>query len=457
MQRTIRRIALIFHEHMTRRHILSRLEDLNRTQWLSRDEILAIQSEKLIKVLKYANQYVPYYQRIFRETGIFPGDISRDLTILEDFPILTKKIIRENWNDLLTTEPIRRQQLSKLSTSGSTGEPLVFMQDMDFRDAVTADIQRHIGWAGWKLGDPQAFIWGAKSQSGMKQQIRLRLIDWVWNRYLINAFTMTEEFMANFARKIIENKPRILFGYASSIYEFAIFVRKYFYDEIAFDGVFSSAELLINVKREIIEDTFHCKVFDRYGTLDLGGVACECSAHNGLHISTENNYVEILNNGKPIQPGKVGDIIVTNLNNLGMPFIRYSIGDIGSLKPDNKCPCGRTSPMMGTIEGRIVDSFRTRDGRIVWSGFAGAGYRCLTHPSIKQFQVVQKSLDRILVRLVENEHIPQPVLYEITQAIRTSYGNHIVVDFEVLDEIAPLPSGKHRYAYSEINDNPSSR
>jgi phenylacetate-CoA ligase len=165
----------------------------------------------------------------------------------------------------------------------------------------------------------------------------------------------------------------------------------------------------------------------------------------------ENNYVEILCNGYPAKPGEVGDIIVTNLNNQGMPFIRYSIGDAGAWYLGEDCSCGRVSPMLQAIEGRIVDSFKTGDGRIVWAGFAGAAFHCLDHPAIRQFQVVQKSVDNIVVRLVPDGEIPQSVLNEITHAIQVIFGLNVKVNFEFPDTIPPLPSGKHRYAVSELN------
>jgi phenylacetate-CoA ligase len=273
----------------------------------------------------------------------------------------------------------------------------------------------------------------------------------VWNRFSMNAFMMTDESMTAFAGHVRRHRPRILFGYATSIYRFAQFVRNNPFQDIGFDSIFTSAELLHPFARQYIEETFQCKVYDRYGTLELGGVACECEAHAGLHISTENNYVEVLCGGLPAEAGEVGDLIVTNLNNRGMPFIRYRIGDAGAWDEADACPCGRASPKLKSLEGRIVDSFKTADGRIVWSGFAGAAFRCLTHPTIAQFQVIQKSLDKMVVRLVPVGEVPQAILDQIAQAVRATFGDRINVEFEFWQEIPPLPSGKHQYAISELN------
>ncbi len=447
----MRHFALQVYEKTTGRKILSRLNELNQTQWLSHDELLAYQQKKLHKVVEYAYQKVPYYQRIFKQIGFHPNYLYKDPDSFSKLPKLTKAIIRENFDDLVTTDSERRKHMNKLATSGSTGRPLIFMQDSDFRDYVTADIQRHVAWAGCKLGEPQAFIWGASSQMSLKKKTRAKLIDFIWNRFLTDAFVMTEESLSEFAELVSKRKPKVLFGYTTAIYKFAQFIRTSKFQPVTFEGVITTAETLLSPVREYIEETFQCKVFNRYGTLELGGVACECEKHTGLHVSMENNYVEILKNGSAAKPGEVGEIIVTNLNNLGMPFIRYSIEDAGAWYVGKDCSCERGNQMIEMLEGRLVDSFQTRDGRTVWAGFAGAGFRCLTHPTIKQFQVVQKSLDNMIVRLVREGDIPQDTLDEITNVIQTTFGSTIVVDFEFPDQIEPLKSGKHQYAVSELN------
>lgn len=338
--------TLKLHEVLTGRRILNRLEELNRTQWLSYDDLLAFQRAKLQRVVDYAYQYVPYYQRTFKEAGFNPDDLKQDQGSLSRLPILTREIIRSNWEDLLTTQPERRRQLSKLTTSESTDKPFDFMRDTTFRDAVTADIQRHMGWAGWDLGDLQALIWGVSCKPDKWQTIRSQLKDLVWNRFQTNEFDMTDESMAVFAEKILRQKPYILFGQATCVYRFAQFIRRSPYKGVTFDGILTTTDALLPSVRKYIEETFWCRVFNRYESLELGGIACECEAHTGLHISAENNYVEILSEGRPAEPGQVGDIVVTNLNNLGMPFIRYSSGDTGAWQEGPSCPCGRSYPML---------------------------------------------------------------------------------------------------------------
>ena len=193
---------------------------------------------------------------------------------------------------------------------------------------------------------------------------------------------------------------------------------------------------------------FRCRVFNRYGTKELGCIACECEAHTGLHISAESNHVEVLNDaGQPVRPGEIGNIIVTNLNNLGMPFIRYCIEDSGAWYDGRDCSCGRAAPMLGVLYGRSVDTFKTRSGATVSANFAG---NMLAHPSVRQFQIVQKSFDLILVRMVKFTDIPQSVLERFVKTIETAFGEKVTVQFEYPKHIPVLPSGKHRYALSEV-------
>jgi len=452
MNTFLRRQAIRLYQKANDRRILERLDELNRTQWLSRDELLGLQRNKLHRLLAYAYEYVPYYQRLFDRVGFRPADVLTDLTSMRKIPVSNKAIIRENFDDMLTTEPQRRKQMSRLTTGGSTGHPLVFMQDNSFRDYVTADINRHLGWAGWQLGQFHVYIWGTSFEVKASQTIRSRLMDWALNRFVTNAYVLSEESMSEFATQVRRRRPRIIFGYPSSLYRFGEFVRECGFDDIKFEAIFSSAEVLYPVQRQFLEEVFEGKMFNRYATRELACISCECEAHTGLHASIENVYVEILRDlasNEPAQPGEIGHIVVTNLNNYGMPFIRYSVGDMGAWRVDDKCPCGRELPMMDLVQGRRVDMFKTRDGRTVWGGFASPLFAM---KGVKQFQLIQKSLDHVVARIVKDAPLDEARLAEIERTVKIALGDHVNVEFEFPDEIAVYDSGKYRYAISEINE-----
>jgi phenylacetate-CoA ligase len=342
--------------------------------------------------------------------------------------------------------------MSSLTTGGSTGHPLIFMQDSNFRDYVTADIHRHLGWAGWELGQIHAYIWGANFEVQASQTIRTRLMNWVLNRFVTNAYVLSDESMGAFAAQVGRHRPRILFGYPSSVYRFAEFARDHGLGDIKFEAMFSSAEVLFPGQREFIERIFGGKMFDRYGTRELGGISCECPAHTGLHVSIDNNYIEIirdLDSNEPTQPGEAGHVIVTNLNNYGMPFIRYSVEDMGTWSTLEQCPCGRELPLMDLVQGRRIDMFRTKDGRSVWGGFASPLFGM---EGVERFQLVQKSVDLVVARIVRDGDLDQVGLDTIERTVKIALGDEVEVRFEFPDHIPVLDSGKYRYAISEIRE-----
>ena len=446
----LRRQILRLYEMATGRHIYSVMSQLDHNQWLSQAELLQLQHQKLYKMLTNAYQFVPYYQRIFDEVGFQPDQILSDINHIRKLPILTKPIIQENFDDLLTTEATRRAELRRLSTSGSTGQPLTFMQDSNFRDYFTAYLQYHLSWGGWQIGLPHAYMGGASFETADRSSLREQLMDWTWNRFSTNAYSLSNEKLLEFALQARQKRPILLYGYASSIFYFAKFVQENDFSDIKFKSIFSSAEVLYPDQRQLIEDVFEAKIFDRYATRELGEIGSQCPAQKGLHLSLENVYVEVLDDeGNPTQPGQPGNIIVTNLTNYGMPFIRYNLADVVAWHPDDHCPCGRNHPMLSVVEGRHNDMFKTRDGRIVWGG--------ITNPlwdieGIKQFQFVQKSYDLVVVRVVKEGELLEAARQNVIKAIHAALDDKVTVQFEFPTEIPVEKSGKYRYQICEISD-----
>ena len=447
MNLSLRQPAINLYEWVSGRRVMARLAELNRTQWLSREELLALQQDKLHCLLKYAYTFVPYYHRLFDQVGFQPDDILTDGASFQKIPTISKAAITDNFDDLITTDPSRRRRLSQSVTGGSTGHPLIFMHDSNFLDYVSADDHRHIQWIGWQFGECHAYIWGTDHEVAIQQALRTRLIDWALNRFVTNAFALSEESMTAFAREIQRKRPKVLVGYASALERFAEFVQEHYLNDIKFLGIVSSAEVLYPNQREMIERTFGCGVLDRYAARELGGIACECPEHTGFHISVEDVYVEILRDGVPVPIGEEGDIVVTNLNNYGMPFIRYHVEDVGQLS-NVVCRCGRGLPMMQVVHGRAIDIFETKDGRAIYGSFFIRLLRDISE--VKQFQVIQKSYDHIVVSIVKRAPLPPERLAFVERAIKDVMKSEVKVEFRFLESIPPASSGKYRFTVSEV-------
>jgi len=219
-----------------------------------------------------------------------------------------------------------------------------------------------------------------------------------------------------------------------------------------FKGLHTTAELLTPKSREKMENLLGAKIFESYGLCEVADIACECKAHQGMHEITRHAYIEILKDGKPATDMEQGNIILTDLDNYQMPFIRYNSGDLGkrTFKP---CKCGMKSPRIVSIDGRAIDFLVSKEGKPIHSYiFIGDMSPLKQEPlvsSISQFQVVQyknKSLD---IRIIEEKTLSKEEKSRIKEFIQEHLGK-IKVRIISVKNIPREKSGKIRTIISEI-------
>jgi phenylacetate-CoA ligase len=165
-------------------------------------------------------------------------------------------------------------------------------------------------------------------------------------------------------------------------------------------------------------------------------LAGECERRDGLHINSENVVVEAGPDRDTPSP-----ILVTDLHNYGMPFIRYEIGDLGSSK-DGRCACGRGLPRLFRIEGRVLDTLRTADGRIIPGEFFPHLLKEI--PEFAQYRVEQKNLDRIVISAVMTRELSAVSRELLDREITKLFGSATRCDVQPVNEIPALASGKRR-------------
>jgi len=201
--------------------------------------------------------------------------------------------------------------------------------------------------------------------------------------------------------------------------------------------------------REKIESVFGTKVYEFYGSREISSIAGECDA-GLLHLLTFNNYVEVLDKqNRPVREGEMGKLIVTDLHNYAMPFIRYEIGDMAILGP-KRCKCGNPLPTLKDVTGKSRDFFIREDGSLLNGGFFMYLFR--TRDWIKAFRVIQEDYRKIRVQAVLKDHINDMERREIDQKIKRAMGNRCKVIWELVDEIPWSQSGKYLYIKSLLYD-----
>jgi phenylacetate-CoA ligase len=278
----------------------------------------------------------------------------------------------------------------------------------------------------------------------------MRVLNRLSNDRYLNAFDMTPDKMREFLEQLNTRPPKLIVAYVQAIYELARFAQRQGIAVRPQQAILTSAGTLYSWMRTTIESVFGCPVFNRYGSREVGDIACECSHHAGLHVFPWGNYVEILDEeGRPVPDGVEGDIVVTNLNNYAMPLVRYAIGDRGALSPGRACACGRRGQILQTVSGRNIDVFKKRDGTLVDGAFF---FHMLYYRDwVYKFQIVQADYEWMIFRVATTQaSYVADELDEIVRETRLIMGANCKVDFEFLDDIAPSPSGKYSYAVSHV-------
>jgi len=414
---------------------------------------LKIFQEKYLKnLLNHVYDRVPYYRKIFNDIHIINNG-SVDLSKFCEIPILTKKIVNEHLKDLTSTDYNKRRWEYNFS-GGSTGEPTRFIQDTYYNSWVYAT--NHFYYRNMlEIDDVQCkkiVLWGSPQELFHgNARIKTKVGAWLSNTVFLNSFKMSESDMEKYLEAINRFKPDLLRGYAGSLFELCRFAeRKKIRLEHTPRILVSSAETLTSEMRQTIEEFFGKKIYDFYGSRETASIAGEC--RNGLmHVFSMNNIVEVVDQkGFPVGEGQDGRVLVTNLHNYSMPFLRYEIGDM-AVNGSEQCSCGSNLPTLKKIHGREEEQFITKEGKIV------IGYYfvhligvVLNQGFIKKFQVIQEEYERIRILAVLDAGLPDAERKEIEEKIKVQMGEDCQVIWEFVKEIPTLKSGKYLYTRSLV-------
>lgn len=406
-------------------------------------EILHHQQEGLRALLSAAASS-PYYGGILKQWGKDPAQAW--LEDLRSLPFLTKDVIREQGPALRIPGAVG---VYENYSGGSTGAPILFWQDQTHVIHMSASTRRCNELAGAFPGARMAKLWGAPQDRGQIEGLRGRARLWLLNTRYYDSFDMGVEKMEAYHRDMEQFQPDLIQAYASSIHLLARFLKtrgiRPTYPRVS---IITAAEKLYPHMRREIEEVFPARVFDRYGSRELAATAAECDAHDGLHILMSSYIVETIDpvSGVPVE-GEPGEIVITAPYNRAMPFLRYRIGDMGTIER-KRCACGRTFYRLREVAGRTTDNFLMEDGRIVHGEyFTHAFYG---RPGIEQFQFVQNTLTHFTLRIVPAAGYSTDLVQRIEREIRDVIGERPALDLELTREIPKTSSGKYRFTISHV-------
>ena len=409
------------------------------TQWYNRDEINEYQISKLKKLIHHCYDNIPYYTKIMKDKGIDPNAIE-SMNYLEKFPILTKEIIKKNYELFM---PINSNNIKGIKTSptgGTTGSILSKRNDANTRSSIWGSYRRFYDWMDIKPGDMILTYWGGHIKPNFNEHFKSWLSNRLRHTIPFNAYDTNPNTINLIIKCLKSGKIKLIQSYPQALYVLALKLKERG-ESFKIKAIMTTSEPLMPQHRELFREIFGCESFDQYGCGEIGGIAYECEAHNGLHITEERVYIELNENN---------ELLITDLDNFAMPFIRYYNGDQAEFASED-CICGRKSQVIKRILGRTCDYLICKNGQSLhWAYFWHLMFdtEIALKNNFQKFQIIQKSKDILFFRYVGDQlfKFDEEILIKM---IREKMGN-VKIEFIKEDDIECSTSGKYRPVINEL-------
>lgn len=384
-------------------------------------------SEALARLLKTTTESVDAYKGY------------KKITDLSQFPVINKNILREKLESHLSSK-YDRARLVKTTTSGSTGTPFTIYFNADKIKRHRAALMYWNEKAGAPLGKRLYYlrVWNNINRKN-------RLAQLIENIIPIEVSHFTKKSCDALLSKIKNYNGNVaILGFSSALAELN---KQAMQESIPHNigGIIAMSEHLPETVRLDIQKKFGCPVYARYSNMENGFIAQQFDDSGEYLINTADFIVEILrlDSDEPAKDGELGRIVVTDLYNYAMPFIRYDTGDLGTIKRKDD---GRL--VLTSVEGRKVDVICDTTGVPVSSHIITN--TLWAYQEISQFQFIQKGAIEYAFRLnLKGSNFSREK--ELSEIIKTYLGDDAIISYEYVDEIPVLSSGKRRYIINEYN------
>lgn len=410
---------------------------LERYQQLSANEIRAEQLERLREIITSARLRTEFYRKRL------PATVN-SLDDLREIPILEKSDIRDNLG-IMIARGYSRRHLWSGQTSGSTGTPLRFFVGREGIRARTAIQDNYYALQGCHYGERRARFGGSR----IFPADRSRPPFWIYNRLdnqlQMSVYHMSPMTLGLYIDKLNEFEPRYITGYAHALYILGQYLCENGRLNASLRAVFLDSEGIPDHFVPVIEQGFGTKVYRTYGIGETGLIALQASDER-YHVLELSCVLEVVDEqGCPLPYGETGRLVVTDLTQAAVPYIRYDTGDLGSL----------SAPILGTdmnasildsIEGRSDDFVLTPRGRCV----GRLSYVTKPGRGILESQIVQTSLDRVVIRVVPTPNFDPTSMEDVIAAARSVLGSDMIIEWELVESIPRTSRYKFKHVVREF-------
>ena len=433
----------------TNSKVLHEIELLESLERAPQAKIVELQQHRLEQLLHHAWRNTDYYHDVLESCGAVRGGVV-DLDRFENIPFLTKDIIRTQGERLWARKMPAGRSAQVITSGGTTGVPIRFPQDNVHWALNIGTRIYQFGMLGKRLGDPEMKIWGhegdlSKGTHGLVN----RLENYLYNRRYQGAWYLSEDRIKEIIDEINVWRPKLLWCFRDGIDAVAKYVNAHGVSMHRPAAIVLGGSTVYPFVVKTIEQAFHAPVLSAYGSREVGGVACECLDRNGHHISSNLALVETITADGQICMEQEAELAITALANYAFPFIRYRLGDRGLLTK-RLCACGRTFPLLGSVSGRLVETFINFRGEQIDPLYFIMSFRMSWDAgTLRKYQIVQELDKSLTVNLVPEAGYTKATVHldyeDITRKIKMVMGEDCVVRFEIVDDIPLSPSGKFPY------------
>lgn len=427
---------------------------LRETQYWEREEIFALQLEKLRRLVDYVAEHIPFYREFLKREGLGADGLG-GIEDVKKFPLLSKKFLQDNYERFL---PFGRNKdtFEVRTTGGSTGTPLKVYADEDFYARDKANTEHYMEVFGLDIFNHRSIrLYGDKIDGKLlEQDIYWYVVEdrkLVMSCYHINKYTAKA-----YVDKINEFKPRYIHTRPSSILTLANYLHSERYSlKDPVEYIFCDGEYITDGQREKVERIFGGRLVNIYGHTEGCAVGHPCSFSNELHFMPQVGIVELLDkDGREVtKEGESGEMVVTGFNNLVFPLIRYRTGDIAVLG-NQKCKCGRNYKILKSVEGRIQDYVVDAEDNLVPLAPAVFNYDDMDWAGIREFKVIQDRKGALSFKILPEEELksdPDSFGAYFKRKMEEIFGSKFDIQVEFVDELNKTRIGKYRYLEQKLD------
>lgn len=407
------------------------------------------QVTKTARILKYAQQHIPWYQKKFAEWGVCANDF-KCIDDIKKFPFLTKEDIRDNLHDLVSPK-YRRMSLTYVTTGGSTGVPVGFFQDRVVQAVEHAFNAHYWSWYGCKPMDTCVILRGGYVGTRLRPfKYSPSTNDWHFSIYYLTRSSV-EEYVA----RLNKIRPKFIQAYPSAVSLLAsLMAERNLRLEFRPNAIMCASEILNENQSRLIEETFHCPVHSQYGQSERVTLAATTPKSPLYHVFPQYGLTELLDeDGKEVvQDEGVGEIVGTGFHNFAMPLIRYRTQD-RAVHSNNRARAEFDYRLFARIDGRLQELVFTRSGRTI--SMTAINMHDNTFDSIAQFQFCQEVPGQLVMNVVPRSTFGEVERTLIESRLRAKLGEDMDLWVNVVDRIPLTPSGKMRFLIQKCCLEPS--